>query len=148
MNDSPRQPIGPWTLSDPLGHGGNATVWRATRPDTKTAVALKVLNVTKAEHESYKRFVREIGFLREHQAIPGLLPLLDAHLPDQPTRADRAWLAMPIATPIAHALASRPLASVVEAVAAIADTLARLQADYDIAHCDIKPGNLYELDGS
>src|SRR5258708_39042384 len=80
--------------------------------------------------------------------MPGLLPLLDAHLPEQPTKADRAWLAMPIATPIAQALASRPLATVVEAVAAIADTLARLQADYDIAHRDIKPGNLYELDRS
>ena len=149
MSDLPRRPVGPWTLGDPpLGHGGNAIVWRATRPDAETAVALKVLNVTKAGHESYKRFVREIGFLREHQTIPGLLPLLDAHLPEQPTKADRAWLAMPIATPIAQALASRPLAAVIEAVAAIADTLARLQADYDIAHRDIKPGNLYELDGS
>ena len=54
---------------------------------------------------------------------------------------------MPVATPIAQSLGGRPLADVVEAVATIADTLARLQADFDIAHRDIKPGNLYELDG-
>ena len=34
------------------------------------------------------------------------------------------------------------------AVAAIAGTLARLQSDFGIAHRDIKPGNLYELDGA
>lgn len=148
MNDSQRQTVGPWILSEPLGHGGNATVWKATRLDAETAVALKVINVTKSGHESYHRFVREIGFLREHQAVSGLLPLLDSHLPEQPTKADRPWLAMPIATPIAQALAGRPLAAVVEAAAAIADTLARLQRELDIAHRDIKPGNLYELDGS
>ena len=55
---------------------------------------------------------------------------------------------MPIATPIAPALEGRPLADVVGAVAAIADTLARLQRDFNIAHRDIKPGNLYKLAGS
>jgi serine/threonine protein kinase len=147
MNDSPRQPFGPWVPGEVLGHGGNATVWRATRAGAAAAVALKVLNVTKIGHESYKRFVREIGFLQDHQAMPGLLPLLDAHLPEEPTRANRAWLAMPIATPIAESLATKPLPTVVEAVAAIAATLTRLQDDHNIAHRDIKPGNLYELDG-
>ena len=148
MSEPRGQTVGPWTLHEQLGHGGNGTVWKATRPDAETAIALKVLNVTKIEHESYKRFVREVGFLRQHQGVPGLLPLLDSHLPDQPSRADRPWLAMPVAMPIAQSLAGRPLADVVNAVAAIADTLARLQADFDIAHRDIKPGNLYELDGS
>ena len=54
---------------------------------------------------------------------------------------------MPIATPIAKALARKSLAEVVGAVAAIADTLSRLQTDTGIGHRDIKPGNLYELDG-
>jgi hypothetical protein len=148
MSESRGQTVGPWTLHEQLGHGGNGTVWKATRPDDETTVALKVLNVTKIEHESYKRFVREIGFLRQHQGTPGLLPFLDSHLPDQPSKADRPWLAMPVATPIARSLAGRPLPDVVEAVATIADTLARLEADFDIAHRDIKPGNLYELGGS
>jgi serine/threonine protein kinase len=148
VNEPRGQTVGPWTLHEQLGHGGNGTVWKATRPGAETAVALKVLNVTKIEHESYKRFVREIDFLRQHQGMPGLLPLLDSHLPDQPSKADRPWLAMPVATPLARSLAGRPLPDVVKAVAAIAETLARLQAEFDIAHRDIKPGNLYELDGS
>ena len=148
MNDSPWQTVGPWTLHERLGRGGNASVWRATRPGSATSVALKLINTTKVEREPYQRFVREIEFLRERQDVPGLLPLLDAHLPDQPDKADQPWLAMPIATPIARALEGRPLADVVAAVAAIADTLARLQRDSGIAHRDIKPGNLYELDGT
>lgn len=139
--------VGPWTLRERLGRGGNASVWRATRPDDSAHVALKLLNTTKVEKEPYLRFVREIGFLRDHQSVPGLLPLLDAHLPEQPSKADQPWLAMPIATPISEALDGKALPDVVAAVAAIADTLARLQRDFDIAHRDIKPGNLYELDG-
>ena len=91
--------------------------------------------------------MREIEFLRSYQNVLGLLPLLDAYLPDQPDKADQPWLAMPIATPIAKALEGKPLADVVAAVAAIAGTLIRLQQDSGIAHRDIKPGNLYELDG-
>jgi serine/threonine protein kinase len=148
MSESRGQTVGPWTLHEHLGHGGNGNVWMATRPGAETAAAVKILTVTKIEHESYKRFVREVSFLRQHQGARGLLPLLDSHLPDQPSKADRPWLAMPVATPIAQSLAGRPLTDVVEAVATIAETLARLQADFDIAHRDIKPGNLYELDDS
>jgi serine/threonine protein kinase len=148
MNDASTKAVGPWTLHERLGRGGNANVWRATRPGSETAVALKVINTTKVEREPYQRFVREIEFLRDHQDVPGLLSLLDAHLPDRPSRADPPWLAMPIATPIAQALEGRALVDVVAAVAAVADTLARLQRDFGIAHRDIKPGNLYELDGA
>jgi hypothetical protein len=148
MDASHRQTVGPWVLHELLGRGGNASVWRATRPGDTAAVALKVINATKVEREPYQRFVREIDFLRGHQDVPGLLPLLESHLPDQPGKADQPWLAMPIATPIARALEGTPLANVVAAVAAVADTLARLQLDFGIAHRDIKPGNLYELDGA
>lgn len=148
MPGSPEQRVAPWSLGERLGRGGNATVWAATRPGDDTPVALKVINVTKVEREPYQRFVREIGFLREHQAVEGLLPLIDAHLPDEPTKTDQPWLAMPIAMPIAMALRGRPLRDVVEAVATLADTLWRLHRDFGIAHRDIKPGNLYELDGA
>lgn len=70
--------------------------------------------------EPYQRFVREIKFLHDHQDIPGLLPLLNAHLPDQPDKTYQPWLAMPIATPTAQALEGRPLADVVAAAAAVA----------------------------
>ena len=53
---------------------------------------------------------------------------------------------MPVATPIAHVLADAPLDTIIAALAEIAETLARL-AERDVGHRDIKPGNLYELDG-
>src|SRR6266511_4047877 len=137
--------IGPWTLREKLGAGGNATVWRASR-DGGEDVALKVINTTKTQREPYRRFMQEIEFLRELGDFPGVLPLLDAHLPQRPSSADRAWLAMPIATPIANALAEAPLETIVAALAEIAETLARL-AERNVGHRDIKPGNLYELNG-
>ena len=92
MNDSQRQTVGPWTLGERLGRGGNASVWKATRLDTETGVALKIISVRKVEQESYQRFVREIRFLREHQAVPGLLPLLDSS-PARPAEQGRPAMA-------------------------------------------------------
>jgi serine/threonine protein kinase len=54
---------------------------------------------------------------------------------------------MPIATPIAEALEGLPLEGVVQAMATIANTLERLERELNVAHRDIKPGNLYRLDG-
>jgi serine/threonine protein kinase len=141
MAEKGERRVGPWTLGDRLGRGGNATVWRATRDGESSTVALKVINVNKVQREPYQRFVREIAFLREHQGVEGLLPLVDAYLPNEPTKAEIPWLAMPIAKPISEALQGRPLADVVSAVGTIADTLWRLQRDFGIAHRDIKPGN-------
>jgi serine/threonine protein kinase len=138
--------VGPWLLGERLGRGGNATVWKATREGWEVPVALKVISATKPQRESYRRFVQEIEFLRGLPDEDGVLPLLDAHLPDRPTAADRPWLAMPIAVPIRDALAGESLEVVVAALAEIAGTLARL-AERGVAHRDLKPGNLYELEG-
>ena len=148
MSDRQPKSVGPWTIHERLGYGGNAMVWKATRSSSQSMVALKVINTKKVEKEPYQRFVREIRFLQEHQSVPGLLPLLDAHLPSQPSSSDQPWLAMPIAAPISEALACRALGDVVDAMAAIANTLACLQQEFNIAHRDIKPGNLYELNDS
>jgi len=137
--------IGPWTPREKLGAGGNATVWRASR-DGGEDVALKVINTTKTQREPYRRFVQEIEFLQRLGDFPGVLPLLDAYLPQRPRGTDRAWLAMPIATPIANALAEAPLEIIVVALSEIAVTLARL-AEQGVGHRDIKPGNLYEFNG-
>ena len=50
---------------------------------------------------------------------------------------------MPVVTPIADALREAALEEVVAALAEIASTLARLRADHNVAHRDLKPGNLY-----
>lgn len=135
--------IGPWKVLEFVAQGGNGVVYKAVRQGD--AIALKVLKARSGE--AYERFTREIGFLREHQDVPGVLPLIDAYLPEVPSRADRAWLAMPLAIPIEQVLEGRPLQDAVDAVRRISETLADLKKRSGVAHRDIKPGNLYELDG-
>ncbi|MHB1345439.1 MAG: protein kinase domain-containing protein, partial [Thermoleophilia bacterium] len=147
MGFQDKRRFGPWRLEAKLGKGGNATVWRATRSDDEGPLALKVIDATKPTREQYQRFVREIGFLRSISDPDGVLPLIDAYLPEAPSKEDRPWLAMPIASRIDLALLGAPLEMVVEALRDIAHTLARLKAEAGVAHRDLKPTNLYELSG-
>jgi serine/threonine protein kinase len=138
--------VGRWTLHERLGRpGGNADVFRATSDDGEE-VALKIIDA-KPHREPYKRFVHEIRTLRGLADMTGILPVLDSYLPERPSNTDRPWLAMPIAEPLDVALLGQPLELIVEAVATIASTLARLHAE-GIAHRDVKPPNLFRLNGS
>jgi serine/threonine protein kinase len=138
--------FGPWSLIEPLGQGGNAEVWKASHSNG-SIVALKILYQKDPNSEPYKRFKAEVGFLRSLPKQTGVLSVIDASLPQQPSKKNRAWLAMPIATPITDALDDSPdINTVVEAIVGIAETLALL-ADKKVSHRDIKPGNLYSFDG-
>jgi serine/threonine protein kinase len=148
MSSSTSRKVGPWTLREQIGEGGNGTVWVAAREHSETEVALKIIKTHNVKREQYQRFVREITFLQEHATEPGVLPLIEAYLPVEPNSEDQPWLATQIATPLAKALAGKSLPDIVHATEEIGRTLARLQAEFNVAHRDIKPGNLYELDGS
>jgi serine/threonine protein kinase len=144
FNHQPGTVLGQWELVDPLNTGGNAEVWKA-RGTNGAVAAMKILFKKDPDAEPYKRFRDEIAFLRTIGDLPGVLPILDASLPEQPSRRGPAWLAMPLATPITEALGDSPdIRRVVEAIAEIAETLATL-AQKNISHRDIKPGNLYRL---
>lgn len=137
--------LDPKPSSSQLGEGGNAEVFKATDSGGRE-VALKVIKAVKEEKEPYQRFIREIATLRGLTDLSGVLPVIDAYLPVKPTREDRPWLAMPIAQTLDEALRGTTLEEVVEAVAAVAQTLARLH-DEGVGHRDVKPSNLYRLDG-
>ena len=134
-----------WELVDLLGEGGNAEVWRAI--DGEADVALKILHRHKTDSEPYQRFRQEIQALRQIGPHPCIMPLLDADLPDIPSRTRPAWLAMPIAMLLDESLSQSTLPEVVAAVAAIANTLADLHKRLQLHHRDIKPSNLYLRDG-
>ena len=141
MADRTGERFGHFEVLERIGGGGNADVYRAT--DGERDVAIKLLRTRQVDSEPYARFRREIAILGALGERPGILPLLDHHLPERLTSGQRAWLAMPIAARIDHALVDAELAEIVAAIAAIAETLAALQANPGLAHRDLKPQNLY-----
>ena len=139
------QTLGGWTLVEFIDEGGNAEVWRGIAGNEQ--VALKILKRRSVESEPYKRFRQEIATLEQIGPQPGVMPLIASNLPDAPSRANPAWLAMPVGVPLDKSLSRQPLREVVAAVAYLANTLADLHATYGIHHRDLKPSNLYVLDG-
>lgn len=139
--------LGPWRLDAELGRGGNGTVWRVEHVDSGLTAALKEVHARRANREPYRRFVTEIETLRDLGEFPGVLPLLDAHIPEEPQRNDGPWFVMPIAAPLAEALAEADYPTLIAAIASVAQTLAALKEGNSIAHRDVKPANLYDLNG-
>ena len=145
LRRKPGELVGRWKLVHFLGKGGNAEVWRAS--DGRAEVALKILNQRRAESEPYQRFRQEIETLRQIGDHANIMPLLDAHLPEAPSKTRPAWLAMPIAVPLAEALSRSGLREVITAVAGMSEVLAALHEYRHVHHRDIKPSNLYLHEG-
>jgi hypothetical protein len=138
------QRVGQWRVSRFIDEGGNGEVWEVSDAEGRRA-AMKVLIDRRAESVAYRRFRREIETVRGLGDRTGVLPILDAHLPEQPSRRNRAWYVMPVAQRLESALEGESVQDVVAAVAAIAAVLAELH-ELGIAHRDIKPANLLWLD--
>ncbi len=136
-----------WQLLRPLGEGGNAEVWRATRDPEEGPVAVKFLKTRKTESLRWERFRREVDYLSSLGKRPGVLPILDHDLPEAPRAGERAWYSMPEAAALAAALADADLSEVVAALVPIAATLAELGERDGAAHRDLKPANLYLWEG-
>jgi serine/threonine protein kinase len=135
---------GNWRILGKIGGGGNGEVYRCQNLDGMQA-AIKILRRSRDRRgDRIPRFRNEIRFLRERRNYPGVLPMLDYALPDNPV--EPSWYVMPIATPLVNALGEAPpLPTVVDAIGQIALTLARLAADGVEGHRDIKPDNLFQL---
>jgi serine/threonine protein kinase len=137
--------VGGWTCQEQLGKGGNADVWRACHSDGRVG-ALKVVRDQRPDGTAYARFAREIETLRSLGTRAGVIGICDAHLPEQPSHKDFAWLVMPEARPLREALQGAAVASVVAAFAQLAQTLAELH-EAGLAHRDLKPANLFWHEG-
>jgi len=142
----PDQRFGAWTIKEPLGVGGNGEVWSADH-DSGERRALKIL--TRTSDEGYARFRREIEIVKSLPAGEfDVLPVLEEHLPDAPSKRDRPWFVMPLATRLTHALKGANLTDRGSAILAISTTLSRLLQERDVNHRDVKPANLFFRDGS
>jgi serine/threonine protein kinase len=141
----PGQRFGQWVTTGPkpLGSGGNGEVWRA-RSDDGTTGAIKLLgHGGRPSRYRLNRFRDEVQFLLTHPEVPGILPVLDSCISDDP--GQQSWYVMPEAVPIREALGDDPAPGiVVAAVAEIAGTLSALAAE-GVGHRDIKPDNLFRL---
>lgn len=140
--------VGRWRLIRKIGKGGHADVWLAEGKDGQPA-ALKVLRGLEPRSRTYRRFRDEVELMRRLGDLPGVLPLLDASVPEKPSRSNPAWLAMPLATGLREHFGDQAdLRAVVGAIAEVAETLAELGSTHGVYHRDIKPANLYVVAGA
>jgi len=136
------QKYGRWVTIRPIARGGNGQVWLA-QDASKAQAAIKFL--AKNKPIAYARFRDEVTILKKVTGVPGILPILDANLPSNLGTA-RPWYAMPLGTPIGDWAVNVAPRAKVEAIAAVAETMAALH-ERKIAHRDIKPGNLVMFNG-
>lgn len=134
--------MGGWTLVKKVGGGGNGTVWRASKAASPDC-AIKILH--KVDSTSFARFKAEVQALAMAKDIPGVVPMLENHLPDNSAGGHR-WFGMPLAKPFDNLVAGKSPIDVVREFVALARTLSELH-QRQIYHRDIKPANLLVLDG-
>lgn len=137
--------LGHYELLRRLPDGGNADVFVAVADGSDREVAVKRLRA-KPGSEPWRRFAQEVRVVERLGDFPGILPILHSGVPDDPHPDDRAWYAMPLAERVDGVLGGAPPEDVVRAVAAYAEMLSRLHA-IEHHHRDVKPANLYRLDG-
>jgi hypothetical protein len=139
------QLLGKWRLMQFLGEGGNGFVWRAQDSEGNQA-AIKIL--AKLEGRSskvYERFKLEVVVVNKHRDISGILPIIDAYLPEEISDS-YPWYAMPIAQSLASFLEGKNIEEIVKGIIEIGETLSNLH-DRGISHRDIKPENILAIEG-
>lgn len=135
--------IGPWTLHEPLGSGGIAAVYRATRADGTTA-AIKILHPTSVGTDEVRRFKREYQTLQrvEH---PNVVQVFEAGV-----RQGYPWIAMEFVegTDLDQAVRAWANDDPTDRWARVERVLRGLCAglgcvhDLGLVHRDIKPSNV------
>lgn len=136
--------LGSWQLSKRIGQGGNADVYAALSNNRRAAV--KILKKNHWGKKALARFKTEIEAMRRYSENSNVVPIFDADIPDEPTKANPPWFAMGLAEPIYDALGKEArLNDVINACAAFADVLSHMHKNND-AHRDIKPANLFRFE--
>lgn len=137
------QNFGAWKLTKFLGKGGNGEVWKAIHTNGRIG-AVKILG--KVKENAYNRFRDETIILELNTDILGIIRLLDKYLPEQFTKTEYPFYVMPVAETAISKLRGARIKDKIDAMISIAETLEALHTR-EIAHRDIKPGNMLYLDG-
>lgn len=133
--------FGDWTLKTPYSGGGNSFVWDAEN----SLGEHKVIKLLKKDGElARKRFREEITIMKANSDMDGVMEVLDS-CELTPDTTD-FWYVMNKGETLEKHLAKASPKEIVWAIAEVAKVLAKLHAK-NVSHRDIKPQNLYSLDG-
>lgn len=136
-----------WTLSKKIGLGGNGEVW-ICKDDKKNEYAIKFLKW--GSGEAYKRFYDEATFMENFNSIPGVIPILDKHIPPFSKRFIDPSLPFFYVMPLAeNAEIIIKKANIDQKISIILELLEMLVFLHSkgIAHRDIKPANILLFNG-
>ncbi len=124
-----------------MGEGGNAIVHLVKDAKGKEA-ALKELNKDKITAEKKARFLDEIKVMSNNRDLTSIMPIEDSSI-------EEYWYVMPIAEPIMKAFEPSKFKNfecVQDLLISLAVALCEIHGR-NLAHRDIKPDNIYLLDG-
>lgn len=128
-------------IEENIGEGGNATVLLVNSLETGNCCALKLLREYSKEKEA--RFRDEITIMASnYKEVDGIMPIYD-------WSEDELWYVMPVAKPIIEHIRENELDfnQILSLCIAYAKELSKIHS-IDIVHRDIKPLNLYLLNGN
>lgn len=142
---------GPWKLGEPLGKGGQGSVFRASR-DEGTVAAVKVIGLSKPKKRA--RFIQELKVhaLLSQQCAPNVIPILDHNLEEvsDSDHSVRGHIAMPIAVCSLYdrySLYNLRTELCLETFLGIVTGI-RSAHKHGAIHRDVKPANVLFLDES
>lgn len=143
--------VGPWKLGEPLGTGGQGSVFKATR-DEGTVAAVKVIRLSKPKRRA--RFIQEVKIhaLLSEKGASNIIPVLDHNLEEisGSENAVRGYIAMPTAACSLHdryKLYNLRTEFCLETFLGVATGIRNAHQEGAI-HRDIKPANVLFRDES
>ncbi len=133
-------------LGEELGAGGNARVYAGISKTHGTVAVKFMLN---DDTTRYGRFRDEVLVVTTTLAgSKHVVPILEHQVPCSPPPIGQfAWYVMPTARRLSDSVAGMSWADKLQMLAELADGLVAIHA-LKVAHRDIKPDNLLELDGT
>ena len=134
------QTVGPYRITEKLGQGGMATVYKAYHANLDRYIAIKVLHVAFRQDESFlERFKREAQIVAKLEH-PHIVPIYDyADFEGQPYLVMKFLEGETLKKRMRHnPLPLEEIPSILNPVAAALDYAHR----HDVLHRDVKPSNI------